>query len=51
MPDVFAEMKSTPYWWEAAPRVDDEPVDLPASVDTLIVGGGFGGHRKYLMDK
>ena len=53
MPDVFAEMKQQPYWWEAAPRpyqtvenphLDDlPPADLPGDVDVLIVGAGFSG--------
>lgn len=43
MNDVFAGMKKMPYWWEAAPRPTDEPPELPAEVDALIVGGGFSG--------
>jgi glycine/D-amino acid oxidase-like deaminating enzyme len=43
MADVFAGLKTQPYWWDAAPRSAEEPVDLPAAVDALIVGGGFSG--------
>jgi len=40
---VFDGMKETPFWWEAAPRPTEEPPELPAEVDALIVGGGFSG--------
>ncbi len=43
MSDVFADMQSTPYWWEEAPRPVEDPADLPPQVDALIVGGGFSG--------
>lgn len=43
MSDVFADIKGQPYWWEAAPRPQEEPADLPAQVDALIVGGGYSG--------
>ncbi len=43
MPSVFAEMKNLPYWWEAAPRKEQAPVDLPQQVDVLIIGAGFSG--------
>ncbi|MDH4071975.1 MAG: FAD-binding oxidoreductase [Gammaproteobacteria bacterium] len=43
MTDVFSRMKPAPYWWDAAPRVDEELSELPADVDALIVGSGFSG--------
>jgi len=43
MADVFAGMKAEPYWWEAAPREQQEAPELPADVDVLIVGSGFSG--------
>lgn len=43
MADVFAGMKAEPYWWEAAPRQQQEAPALPADVDVLIVGSGFSG--------
>ena len=43
MADVFAGLKTDPYWWEEAPRRSDEPCELPAEVDVLIVGAGFSG--------
>ncbi len=43
MADVFANMKAEPYWWDEAPRRDEEPAALPAEVDVLIVGAGFSG--------
>jgi glycine/D-amino acid oxidase-like deaminating enzyme len=43
MADVFAGMKTTPYWWDAAPRLNESPPGLPTEVDVLIVGAGFSG--------
>lgn len=43
MKDVFAGMKDQPYWWDAAPRVEETPRELPKEVDALVVGGGFSG--------
>ncbi len=43
MTHVFAEMKDQPYWWDAAPRLDEALQDLPGEVDALVVGGGFSG--------
>jgi len=40
---VFDGMKKTPFWWEAAPRPTENPPELPAEVDVLVVGGGFSG--------
>ena len=40
---VNASIKTEPYWWEQAPRVDADPIALPKHVDTLIVGAGFSG--------
>lgn len=43
MTKVFAKMKDHPYWWDAAPRLQEAPQELPAEVDALIIGGGFSG--------
>jgi len=43
MADVYAGMKHLPYWWEAAPRGEVAPPELPERVDVLIVGAGFSG--------
>ncbi len=43
MTDVFAGLKTAPYWWEAAPRIEEMPVDLPEDTDVLIIGAGFTG--------
>ena len=43
MVDVFAGMKSDPYWWEEAPRVQEEPESVPDAADVVIVGSGFSG--------
>ena len=43
MTNVFADLKSQPYWWEEAPRIAEESPPLPPQVDVLIVGAGFSG--------
>lgn len=43
MANVFANLKSEPYWWEEAPRIAEEPAPLPTQVEVLIVGAGFSG--------
>lgn len=43
VPQDFANIKTEPYWWEAAPRPDEKVRALPAQVDALIVGAGFSG--------
>lgn len=44
MTDIFSDdFKTTPFWWEAAPRGRVEPTSLPASVDVLVVGSGYAG--------
>jgi glycine/D-amino acid oxidase-like deaminating enzyme len=36
-------MKTTPYWWEHAPREDTPEITPPTTVDVAIVGAGFSG--------
>lgn len=36
-------MKTDPYWWEAAPRPEITPPDLPAKADVAIIGSGYTG--------
>jgi glycine/D-amino acid oxidase-like deaminating enzyme len=36
-------MKTTPYWWEAAPREEARAVPLPATADVVVVGAGYAG--------
>ncbi len=36
-------MKTTPYWWEHAPRESVSSPELPVRVDVAIVGAGFSG--------
>ena len=41
---VFHEnFKTTPYWWEAAPRPTEPPAELPERTDVAIVGSGYSG--------
>lgn len=43
-PALFTEdFKTTPYWWEAAPRPEAEAPALPHMVDVAIVGSGITG--------
>lgn len=43
-PDIFwGEVKTSPYWWETAPRPDTTEVPLPKEVDLAIVGSGYAG--------
>jgi glycine/D-amino acid oxidase-like deaminating enzyme len=37
------DFRTTPYWWETAPRPSSPAPDLPARVDVAIVGSGFTG--------
>ena len=43
MKDVFDRMRSAPYWWDAAPRVDESPSPLPEQADVLVIGAGYTG--------
>jgi glycine/D-amino acid oxidase-like deaminating enzyme len=50
MDDVLtSDFKTTPYWWEAAPRERIDPVTLPPSADVAIVGAGYTGLAAALM--
>ena len=50
MDDVLTgDFKTTPYWWEAAPRERIDPVPLPPSADVAIVGAGYTGLAAALM--
>ncbi len=40
---LHPQFKNEPYWHEAAPRRDGPFVDVPGSVDVLIVGSGYTG--------
>ena len=37
------ETKLEPYWWEAAPRPQPTPAELPKACDVAIVGSGYTG--------
>jgi glycine/D-amino acid oxidase-like deaminating enzyme len=36
-------LSHAPYWWDAAPREQPVDVDLPATADVIVVGGGYAG--------
>lgn len=38
-----SRLKTTPYWWEAAPREAPAEASLPAAVDVAVVGAGYAG--------
>src|SRR5262245_41361827 len=38
-----AGLKTTPYWWEAAPPQSTPEAPLPERVDVAIVGSGYCG--------
>ena len=41
---LFADdMKSTPYWWDDAPRPEIANQPLPKTTDVAIVGAGYTG--------
>ncbi len=46
---LTGDFKTTPYWWEAAPRERIDPVPLPRSTDVAIVGAGYTGLAAALM--
>lgn len=37
------ELRSTPYWWEAAPLDATPPAALPEQVEVAVVGAGYAG--------
>ncbi|MER8537543.1 FAD-binding oxidoreductase [Mesorhizobium sp. M1005] len=40
---ITSIVKSTPYWWEAAPLPSLPEQSLPTEVDALVVGAGYSG--------
>ena len=41
---IFTEnFKSSPYWWEKAPRPKIEIKKLPENIDVAIIGSGYTG--------
>ena len=37
------DLKLEPYWWEAAPRPQLPPAEVPRSADVAVVGSGYTG--------
>jgi len=40
---ISADLRTQPYWWYAAAPALQDRVEMPASVDVAIVGGGYTG--------
>src|SRR5215470_13726236 len=40
---VALDLKTTPYWWDAAPRPRLPEIPLPTKVDVAIIGSGCVG--------
>ena len=40
---LMPDFKTTPYWWDEAPRPPLDPTPLPARVDVVVVGSGYTG--------
>lgn len=43
------QLKTTPYWWEAAPRPRPVELPVPRQVDAAIVGSGLTGLNAALV--
>ncbi|MGF7162551.1 glycine/D-amino acid oxidase-like deaminating enzyme [Rhodoligotrophos appendicifer] len=37
------DFKLSPYWWDATPRPEISPGDLPERVDVAVIGSGYTG--------
>ena len=44
-----SQFKTTPYWWEAAPRPQPAELPVPRQIDAAIVGSGFTGLNAALL--
>jgi len=45
----LSNLKLEPWWWEAAPRPELAAVEIPHSVDVVIVGSGYTGLSAALV--
>ena len=43
------ELSTDPWWWMDVPREPEQPVELPKSVDVLVVGSGYTGLHAALV--
>lgn len=42
--DLFSgDFKAEPYWWDAVPRPQLDPIPLPAAADVVVIGSGYTG--------
>lgn len=42
-PHFTADLKFSPFWWDAAPRITRGSHELPTKADVVIIGSGFTG--------
>lgn len=50
METIFTpDAKMTPYWWDRSPVLETGIDELPAKVDTLVVGSGYTGLHAALQ--
>ncbi len=43
-PSIFADdLKTDPYWWEAAAPTVEGSVDVPETSDVAVIGSGYAG--------
>jgi glycine/D-amino acid oxidase-like deaminating enzyme len=42
--DIFADdLKTTPYWWEAAAPTEEGSAEVPDRTDVAVIGSGYAG--------
>src|SRR6476620_1485718 len=48
--DLFAaDAKLTPYWWDRTPRPALPAIELPRTVDVVVIGSGYTGLSAALV--
>ncbi|CAH1667502.1 Oxidoreductase [Hyphomicrobiales bacterium] len=44
-----SDFKAAPYWWDAVPRPELPPSELPGKADVVVVGSGYTGLHAALQ--